>query len=52
MKNHPGQALDHLDVRFPLVQELGLIVMLKLNLNPLKAIHDVVTISDVIIVDD
>ena len=45
MNNHPGQAPDHLDVRFPLVQELGLIVMLKLNLNPPKAIYDVVTIG-------
>ena len=45
MNNHPGQALDHLDVRFPLAQEPGLIVMLKLNLNPPKAIYDVVTIG-------
>lgn len=45
MNNHPGQALDHLDVIFPLAQEPGMIVMLKLNLNLPKAIFDVVTVG-------
>ena len=45
VNNHPGQALDHLDVIFPLAQEPGLIVMLKLTLNPPKAIYDYVTIG-------
>ena len=45
VNNHPGQALDHLDVIFHLAQEPGLIVMLKLNLNLPKAIFDVVTVG-------
>ena len=43
VNNHPGQALDHLDVIFPLAQEPGLIAMLKLNFNLPKAIYDIVT---------
>ena len=45
MNNHPGQALDHLDVIVPLAQEPILIVMLKLNLSLPKAIYDVVTVG-------